>query len=305
MVLVSRLCSASLVVASLIACSGPGVDDDEIAQPGPSGSAGGKPDGATPAPVDAGVSEIQFRIEFDYRFDDAGYFAAAERRATLEAAAASWGRIFSDDFPAIPAGTEVRTRHPEAPGESGFGFVIDREIDDLLVFVGCSEMDGVGGTMAISNSAAAINAVTDPVLRDELRERYQGDRFQPWTAWISFDCEDDFYFDQSMSSDDDIPSADADFYSVALHELGHVLGFGTADAFFALREEAPMRFVGANAVAAYGEAVPLSSSGVHLDSAVQSDGRFTLMDPSRPGGVRTEPTPLDIAVLTDLGYTAP
>jgi hypothetical protein len=93
-----------------------------------------------------------------------------------------------------------------------------------------------------------------------------------------------------------------DFYSTAMHEMGHVLGFGTADAFEVLVDDTAGTYTGAAAVAVYGGPVPLSSSLVHWDSSLRSDGRPTLMDPSRTIGTRTPPTTLDRSAFTDLGY---
>jgi hypothetical protein len=254
--------------------------------------------------LDAGPNEpaIKLKIDFDYRYDTSGFFDDASRRGNLEAAAASWGRLLADDFPNIPAGTSVRSRNPEDPNGEGITFSIDREIDDVLVFVGCSDIDGPGGTNAISNHAAALQSVADSELRNSLNARYRGADFQPWTGWISFDCGQEYFFDSSFDSVDDIPAGVTDFYSVTMHELAHVLGFGTSDAFFALSDTAPIRFLGPSATAEFGGDVPLSSSGTHYQSGVTIGGVPVLMDPSRPGGFRTEPTSLDIAALADIGY---
>lgn len=289
-------------VSLLVLGCGSSGDSDPVVPDGQ--GPGDKADGAPGTGPDGGAQlPVSFHIALDYRFDEAGFFDAPERRATLEAAAAAWGRIFANDYPAIPAGTQVRTRNPETPYEGGMGFAVDAEIDDLLIFVGCSRQDGDGGQTAVSNHTAAIEAVADPVFREELRARYRGSVFQPWTGWISFDCDESWYFDPDLSTDADIPGTDSDFYTVAMHEMGHVLGFGTADAFMELREEAPMRFTGPVSVTEHGGDVPLSSSGAHLESGLLSDGQATLMDPSRAGGTRAPPTPLDIAVLVDLGHT--
>tara|TARA_R110002096_G_scaffold435826_2_gene663624 strand:- start:168955 stop:169818 length:864 start_codon:yes stop_codon:yes gene_type:complete len=249
-----------------------------------------------------GEPTVKLQIDFDYRYDTTGFFADGARRRTLEAAAVSWGRLLGDDFPSIPSGTSVRTRDPQNPDGEGITFEIDREIDDVLVFVGCSEIDGPGGTNAISNHAAALASVSDSELRNALNLRYRGADFQPWTGWISFDCGQEYFFDETFDSADDIPLGITDFYSVTMHELAHVLGFGTSDAFVTLQATGPIRFTGPSATADYGGDVPLSSSGTHYESGVAIDGVPVLMDPSRPGGFRTEPTSLDIAALTDIGY---
>jgi len=247
--------------------------------------------------VDTGPPVDGLSIVFDYRFDLDGFFTDPARRVTLEAAAAAWGRILLDDFETIPAGTSIRTRNPELPDAPGMSFPSAEDIDDVLIFVGCAIVDG---GVATSNNTAALGSVTDPTLQARLIERYQGADFEPWTGWIAFDCDEPWFFDQTPDTDDDIPGTMADFYSTAMHEMGHVLGFGTADAFVAQVDTAT--FVGPAAVAVYGGPVPLTPAGVHFQSSLRSDGRLTLMDPSRTIGTRTPPTTLDESVFVDLGY---
>lgn len=263
---------------------------------------GGEPGGDAPVGgnPDAPVTPVHhISISFDYRFDDAGFFST-ERRLVLEAAAQHWGNLLADDFPAIPLGTDVRTRDPEAPTAAAMSFPSDVAIDDVLIFAGCSAIDGPGGTLAVSNNSAAINSVTDASLRELLRARYEGGDFQPWTGWVSFDCGEDWFFDPTPAMDTDLPGNRPDFLSTANHELGHVLGFGTAMTYFAKVSNAT--FIGTRAMASYGGAVPLIANSTHFASGLSSDGREPLLDPSRPGGVRSTATPLDVAAMADLGY---
>ena len=168
----------------------------------------------------------------------------------------------------------------------------------MLVFVGCSAQDA---STAMSNNAAAIEAVGDPVLREVLRARYEGPDFQPWSGWISFDCDHDFFVDPTP---------------------GHGRRFACRPDRHALHDDARARprarlrrrcrrsrrshgtnhFVGAAAEEVHGGPVPLAPDGGHLDSSLESDGRSTLMDTSRTVGSRTRPTSLDVAVMGDLGY---
>jgi hypothetical protein len=282
------------IAIALVGCD---AAEDLDAGPDGGGSAVDAPIGGGPdAPIPPGH---RISIAFDYRFDDAGFFTA-ERRLVLAAAAQHWGELITDDFPAIPVGTDVRTRDPEAPTAAASSFPGDVAIDDLLIFAGCSAIDGPGGTLAVSNHSAAINSVTDASLRELLRTRYEGADFQPWTGWISFDCGEDWFFDPTPSTATDLPGNRPDFLSTANHEVGHVLGFGTAMAYFAHVSNAT--FTGAHAMAAYGGAVPLIANGTHFASGLSSGGREPLLDPSRPAGVRSTATPLDVAVMADLGY---
>ena len=74
------------------------------------------------------------KIEFDYSLDTNGFFDAPERREALEYAGNVWSNLLQDDFEAIPVGAEFTITHP-ATG-SPETIVLDREIDDIRIFVG-------------------------------------------------------------------------------------------------------------------------------------------------------------------------
>ena len=259
--------------------------------------AGAMADAGSPDATTDASAPHRLTIAIDYRFDTTGFFTP-ERRSALEAAARAWGEILEDDFPPIPEGTPVQSRDPESPADPSTAFVIDREIDDVLVFAGCSD---VPTGYAVGNFSLFTSGVADPALRAELEARQTGDDFAPWTGWVSFDCEEPWFFDSTPASADDVPADRRDFHSVAMHELGHVLGFGSADV-FERQVDASGSFVGPRAVAAHGGPVPLNTRGDHIRSDVTSDGRTTLMDAARELGERTTPTRLDRAFFEDLGY---
>jgi len=306
-----------MVLASVVAVAAMGCGDDDETDPGAatgggvvggqsSGGSGGDGTGAVGggsggAGASGGGKVSLFNITFDYRFDTKGAFQDPARRASLEAAAAEWEWLIEEDFEDIPAGTEVLSRDPEDPSQPGQVFVMDEPIDDLVVFVGYASKDGPGGQLAESFPSAAIGSVSDPVLSAKLAERNAGADFEPWTAWLSFDESEDWYYDATPETGDDIPAAQIDFMSVAMHELGHILGFGTADAYFAL-VDGQSQFTGSAAIGAYGGPVPLTSNAYHLDPSVMSDGGRPLMDPSDASGQRSVITSLERALFSDLGH---
>jgi hypothetical protein len=256
-------------------------------------------DSGVPADAGANLGPVRFHIAIDYRFDKLGFFSDATRKAALEAAARTWGRLLSDAFPDVPAGTFVFVKDPGDPYGAGIGFTLEYAIDDLVIFVGSAELDG--SEVALSGPSAGFSGVTDPTLRAALDHRYGDLPFQPWTGWISFDTLTDFYFDPAPDTPH-APDADKiDFLSVALHEIGHVLGFGTADAFKAMI--AGSAFTGAKAKAAHGgAAVPLTSDRKHVPNTLTSGGERLLMNVSFPAGSRYSVTALDQAFFGDLGY---
>lgn len=264
---------------------------------------GDRPDDPKPEdpPADPGTKlpPVTFHITFDYRFDTKGFFASADRKKALEGAARIWGRLIKDDFAKVPKGTPIKVRDPEHPTEPAVALDIDDDIEDLVIFVGGSTFPG--SVTASSQATAGLSAITDDALRTSLDQRFHGTPFQPWTGWISFDESEPWYFDPDPDVPKTIPAGKLDFVSVALHEMGHVLGFGTADAFKALVKSGT--FAGAKAKAANGGAAPsLSSDGGHFASTVLVSGKRPLMDVSDAAATRYLPTSIDLAALEDLGF---
>jgi len=295
--MLKRNVARSLTVLSLLLCACSGSDGETGTGGAGVGGSGNSSSGGTGGSGGAGST---FDIHFDYRFDAKGLFDDPARRAALEAAGSLWASLLADEFANVPAGTEVLSRNPEDPETPGQVFTLDYEIDDLCVFVGFAPIDGLGGTLAASNNSAAIGSVSDPDLQAELSERYLGSDFQPWTGWIAFDQDEAWFYDSTPGDAGDIPAASSDLLSVALHELGHVLGFGASDAFVA--QVVGAEFRGPDAELFWGGPVPLSPDGLHIEASVRVEGHRPLMDPSDAPGERYLPTPLDLAMLADVGY---
>ena len=89
-----------------------------------------------------------------------------------------------------------------------------------------------------------------------------------------------------------------DFISTAVHEIGHVLGIGTA-AIYNIQRDGD-GFAGPNARAVNdGAPVPLEPDG-HVQDGLR--GNTVLMDPTNRQGQRKTPTEIDLAMLADIGY---
>jgi hypothetical protein len=231
-----------------------------------------------------------FDIRFDYRYDTNGFFSDPKRRAVLEAAASTWEGIIKDEFPDIPVGTRTPfVSNPQT--DVNDTFVTDTPIDDLLVFVGSR---GLGGNTIAQGGPSGF-------FTNE--SRYTGSNFEPWIGSVGFDAGTKWFFDQTLNTADDVPGDAFDFYSVALHELAHVLGFGTAKAFDNLVSGS--NFIGDRAKAANGgNPIPLEPAPDlgHIEVGYRINGVEPLMLAASGSGVRNFATPIDIAALADIGY---
>ncbi|MDG2615556.1 pre-peptidase C-terminal domain-containing protein [Thermoleptolyngbya sichuanensis XZ-Cy5] len=237
----------------------------------------------------APLKTSDFKIEIDYRFDTRGWFTPL-RRAVLEAAAEVWSTIIRSEFPDVPTGKRTPNVRNPATGGTVRTFVTDRPIDDLTIFVGARQLGGT--TLALSGPSGYFVG----------ESRYEGSVFQPWIGSMAFNLTTDWYFDRTLDSTSDVPRNQQDFFSTALHEIAHVLGFGTSRAFSRLMTSSG--FGGSNTRAQNGgNALPLDSS-----EHIRNDYTFggvgePLMTPFAQRGQRKRATVLDIAVLNDLGHT--
>lgn len=238
-----------------------------------------------------GPKPSPFNIEFDYRFDTNGWFTPARRKA-LEAAAQVWEQAIRSDFPDTPKDTRTPlVRNPQTGKYLSGDFITDRPIDDVLIFVGARDLQGTfGSTLALSGPSGYFPSET----------RYSGSTFQPWIGSMAFDQSTNWFIDPTPDTDTDLPLGQQDLISTAIHELAHVLGFGTSQAY--RRQVSGGEFEGSAAIAKNGgQSIPLS--GAHIASGYErSDTGEPLMTPFASRGIRKKPTVLDLAILDDMGY---
>ncbi|MFO0797800.1 MAG: FG-GAP-like repeat-containing protein [Gemmataceae bacterium] len=235
-------------------------------------------------------------VVVDYSFDSSGFFADATRRAVVEQAAADLGARLDTPLAAVdPSGnswTEIFTN----PATGGSGRVSNAALpaNTLVVYVGAREL---GGTTIGSGGPGTFSASGSSAFRTLLNTRAPNGS-TAWGGSVAFDTSTNWYFGTSAAG---VGRTQTDFYSVAVHEIGHVLGIGTSSRWTA--QVSGSTFVGPNAVAVYGGPVPLAAGGSHWRDGVTVNGQPASLDPTTTTGTRIPFSALDFAALEDLGWT--
>lgn len=236
---------------------------------------------------------MSFEIEFDYRFDDTNFFTP-EKRAILEQAGDIWSSYIQDDFAPIAVGETLSLPVNNTQQD----IVLEQPIDDLLIFVKYSDLSPNENFLARGSFAANF------IVGSDRQQRIQGADFEPWLGKIEFNqtAGDRLFFDDTPQTSNDIRADQQDFLSLALHEIGHVLGIGVSQAFSDQVENG--EFTGEQSVSLnQGNPVPLDEQNGHVQEGFTLDPESdALLDQLFTTGERNLPTDLDLAILADIGY---
>ncbi|WP_416883568.1 DUF4214 domain-containing protein [Marivita sp.] len=235
---------------------------------------------------------MSFTLSFDYRFDSTGFFDDPARRSALEAAAAQWQAIIEDDFADVPAGTEFEIRNPTTFATETVR--LDQPIDDILIFVGARAFDS--STLAIAGPDGGT--VTGDIYAARISQDFRGSGavtdFEPWTGSITFNSRSNWSF-----ALDGPVSGRSDFVSVAIHEIGHILGIGTSAAFDQWIRDG--HFTGPNATwVNNGQPIPIEDDHAHVEEGFADNS--VALDPILTTGSRVVLSAYDAAMLADIGY---
>lgn len=246
-------------------------------------------------------------IQFDYRYDTRGFFtdsngqAITEKRAVLNKAA-SFYAPFLNELTAInpKAGDQwsVKIVHPSLAGAP---LTLKNTVvakDTITIYVGGSPSGS--GVLGFAGTGYNLTATGSQTFVKAVTKRGQTKTFAPWGGYIWFNSNNPWHFGVNEK-----PSAGKnDMLTTAIHEIGHILGFGEAATWRQLIKNG--RFTGAKSIATYGSAVPLDRYGVHwaegVISSINGKTQETLMDPSTPTGQRQLLTQLDYAGFADMGW---
>jgi hypothetical protein len=257
-------------------------------------------------------------LDFDFTYDTSGFFTAnPEATGLLTAAATELASRLSDSLNEIPTPTDgsswnARFNHP-ATGvlESILNLVVPA--DTMIVYVGGRDLSGSTAGVAhtafsFSGTAAFLDVVVKRGQAGATLDAATSTDYGPWGGSIAFDDTDvDWYFDDDPVTVD-VPGGKTDFYSVALHELGHLLGVGLANSWD--HWIVAGKFTGPVSVAEFGGDVTLEPGPDpgHWEDGTASfipgtaTGQETAMDPVLATGERKFFTGLDFAALDDIGW---
>ena len=235
-------------------------------------------------------------LQIDYTYDTGFFKNNADARALMERVATELGNGLNANLAAIaPGGGNSWTATFYNPATGAEVSIANPTIgaNTLKVFVGARVIPGAEGGFGgaggyILSGSTSWNSAT-------LSRGHSG--YAPWGGSITFDSSDNYFFGQTTAG---LTTSKVDFYTVALHEMGHLLGIGTSAQWNANISGAS--FVGSSARSAYGGPVPLSADRGHWADGVTVGGRATVLDPVLPRGTRVSWTSLDAAALRDLGW---
>ncbi len=256
------------------------------------------------AVVGASAATGPLSIRFDYSLDANNFFAAPERRNTLQLAANSVISKFSDQLTAIrPTGTDQWTAkflHPST-GAQDTRTNLNIAANEILIYVGARTLSA--GELGRGEKGGFSASSTSQAFIDTVRARGQtgaisnpATDFGPWGGTIAFSLGANWHFGATTVG---LDANEFDFATVASHELMHSLGFGLSNSWNA---KVVGGFTGANSVAVSGRSpVPLADV-FHWQTGLTIDGRPVAMSPETTNGVRKLPTRLDLAGMQDIGW---
>jgi hypothetical protein len=273
-------------------------------------------------------------IIFDYSYDTGNYFSD-DRKYIMEQVGYVFesrmgGESFAGYRPSADLGlssitglalnftspSSSATVNPAVASTTSDGNVIGKA-NELIIFLGAKSI--AGSTLASAGSTgrtgySAGSGADLTAMQNALNAKNSTTNFEPIAGSSQVNTNKTFYFDTDLTTHTDaLSSGKTDFYTVMVHEIGHVMGFSkTRNAWIA--NKSGNFWTGANAKAQYnGENVPLYPSSSHWDKTTTS-GSGALdtskincdchpsMLPSISINKRTSFSALDFALLKDIGY---
>jgi len=215
-------------------------------------------------------------IKVDYRFDSSGFFNNPQARAAIEAVAARWSRIIDQPLAAVNSVDDNLDRRfalkdpstgkliqissaagadtdflvsSGAPRADQYWNGIEVEGDTYLLFVGARNLAplALAGPMGGGTNFDPVFEEVDGLLNRGFNPDPKFGSLNVLGGVVAFDTGTDWHFNPLEVPGD----GKIDFYSIALHEVGHCFGIGSTEVVEWDALITDWRYLGVNAVSAY------------------------------------------------------
>jgi hypothetical protein len=247
--------------------------------------------------LNAGLQSFAFHIAFDYTYDTNGFFAATERRITLQQAASVFEtRIQTVLEPITPANGNQWTLSFTDPG-SGLKTVVTNLTlleNTVRIFISAGDL----GSNHLGFSDFGYTYAGNSEWLSLFHRRINLTNYNIIGGVISFNSTLDWHFETNFMALGTITTNQYDFYSVAVHELGHLMGITKKGMEGHSTNDA---FIGPTVTNLFEGPVPLTSD-YHIQPNTRYRGNTLIMVPVISPGNRRIFTEIEFAILSDIGY---
>jgi len=262
-------------------------------------------------------------IIFDYSYDTGNYFGD-EQRYIMEQVAYVFesrmgGTTFTSSNPADYGGTSASTpqftfTNPTTgssasivPGSTSSEGNVIGNANELVIFLGARSRGANPLADAGPGGWGTGSYFPPDTWVDAMVAKDTTTHWEPKMGASSVNTDAAFYFDTDLTTHADaVGSGKTDFYSVMVHEIGHIMGFTSSNA-FANYSAGNTSWSGANAKAEYNnQNIPLNGDPHWATSISQVNVNCAChpsMLPSISVNTRTSFSSLDFALLKDVGYS--